>query len=117
MGQALSSNRLYVDLRTSEKKRANWQGLVNRIDSEVRRLRGMASDKFDSIDKDQSGDITFAEFSAAQRKDNPNITDEQVQSKFDAFDVNHDKSVSRQEFLDAKLTWGTSSSEDTRRRA
>ena len=33
------AKRLYVDLRTSEKQRANFPSLVNRIDSEVRRLR------------------------------------------------------------------------------
>jgi hypothetical protein len=37
---ALPASRLFVDLRTPEKQRANFPSLVNRIDSQVRSLRG-----------------------------------------------------------------------------
>ena len=37
------STRLYVDLRTTEKQRANFPSLVNRIDSEVRRMRAVVA--------------------------------------------------------------------------
>jgi hypothetical protein len=64
VSDALPASRLYVDLRTEETQRNNWQSLVNRIDSEVRLLRGLAS-AFKVMDQDKSGEITSA--SSGQR--------------------------------------------------
>ena len=76
VSDALPASRLYVDLRTEETQRNNWQSLVNRIDSEVRLLRGLAS-AFKVMDQDKSGEITISELRAALKQHNANVTDEQ----------------------------------------
>ena len=76
VSDALPASRLYVDLRTEETQRNNWQSLVNRIDSEVRLLRGLAS-AFKVMDQDKSGEITISELRVALKQHNANVTDEQ----------------------------------------
>jgi hypothetical protein len=53
---------------------------------------------FAEIDADNSGDITYHEMQSFMRRENPSITDEEVQQHYNRLDVNRDGRVSKKEF-------------------
>ena len=61
------------------------------MDEDARRV-------FAGIDADNSGDITYHEMKSFMRRENPFITDEEVQKHYDRMDVNRDGRVSKKEF-------------------
>ena len=58
--------------------------------------------KFNNIDTDKSGTITIDELRAAMKRENPAVTEAQVQRRWAAMDFNKDGSVSRKEFVQAE---------------
>ena len=58
--------------------------------------------KFNNIDTDKSGTITIDELRAAMKRENPAVTEAQVQKRWAAMDFNKDGSVSRKEFVQAE---------------
>ena len=58
--------------------------------------------RFNNIDTDKSGTITIDELRAAMKRENPAVTEAQVQKRRAAMDFNKDGSVSRKEFVQAE---------------
>ena len=58
--------------------------------------------RFNNIDTDKSGTITIDELRAAMKRENPAVTEAQVQRRWAAMDFNKDGSVSRKEFVQAE---------------
>ena len=56
---------------------------------------------FGQIDIDHSGDISVDEFRAFMQSKNPEVTEEEVQERFNQMDKNHDGTVSKAEFVAA----------------
>jgi Ca2+-binding EF-hand superfamily protein len=59
---------------------------------------------FAAIDADKTGSIQLAELRAFMRREDPALTDAQVQELFDRLDQNRDGSVTKKEFLGTQFT-------------
>ncbi len=59
---------------------------------------------FGAIDADKTGSIKLAELRAFMRREDPSLTDAQVQELFDRLDQNRDGSVTKKEFLGTQFT-------------
>jgi Ca2+-binding EF-hand superfamily protein len=59
---------------------------------------------FAAIDADKTGSIQLAELRAFMRREDPALTDAQVQELFDHLDQNRDGSVTKEEFLGTQFT-------------
>jgi hypothetical protein len=64
-------------------------------------IRGEEQQRFGGMDTDQSGNITLDELGSYMQRNDPSVTVEQVQDRFDKLDGNGDGSVSMKEFVSA----------------
>ncbi len=62
-------------------------------------IRGEEQQRFGGMDTDQSGNITLDELGSYMQRNDPSVTVEQVQDRFDKLDGNGDGSVSMKEFV------------------
>ena len=54
---------------------------------------------FNTIDVDKSGDISIEELRAAMQKENPAVTDAEIQRRWDAMERDHNGNVSKDEWF------------------
>merc|ERR1719409_1934025 len=108
-----SSGTITIDELRASMKRENpavteaqvhrrWAAMDFNKDGSVSRKEFVQAEDFAAIDTDSSGTITFNELREAMKRENPAVTEAQVQRRWAAMDFNKDGSVSRKEFVQAE---------------
>merc|ERR1719478_1229629 len=87
---------------TEAQVQRRWAAMDFNKDGSVSRKEFVQAEDFAAIDTDSSGTITIDELRASMKRENPAVTEAQVQRRWAAMDFNKDGSVSRKEFVQAE---------------